>query len=1109
MKLLKAEIDGFGQLYGKQIPLDAGVIIVYGPNEAGKSTMFGFIRSMLFGFAKRGQSNERQEPVNGGKHGGRIFFRDAQDDAYVVERYAADGLGKLKLRGLRHAFGDDEWLQDQWTSTLAAADKPFEGGADLTQAEWERQFLGGIGEKLYRQLFAITLTELQEVGALSGEELGRYLYQAGWDNGKSIAAAEKRLAQEMDLLFKPRGTNQQINQQLKTLEQIEAVLRKRADAIVAYNELTQQTGKLDAALRQLEIELPAKEARQTLLHKACTSRPLWIRKQQLIIEREQVAYAASLSAHAEKEWDELRRQRAELREEAEKLRQKVLLMELQLEAISYNEQLLRIGDETEALLQTTENIRQLKQDSAELESELREHDEMIARLVSSIAPEWTERQLRELHVTIADRDYVRNARQQELEHSRGEERFAAELETLKQQEQEASIALEEARSAAARDQERSEQEGSTGFDVLPRTRDALKGAWNALDSALREWELERARSAGAAAAASESESAGRGAAASGRGGAGPLWAAAAGAGGAALALGAAALGGASRGIGFAALALAGAALALVALAMLRSRSAGNAAGEGSDQLHGRGRSRGRSGASSATGTDFTALNEREKRVHHALEIMVHKPQEAAAALLAAKHYSSPEHLLAAEQARTQLRAAVEARLEALQRSERLIDHCSELARRLERLRAHAAGRSEAAAAAAQARQAIARQWAGWLAARSLPAGMSPAAALEAFELAEQALQRLQHYDRLSAKQAAASKQLAAFAKQAAELCEHFEEAAAGVAVDPALALRLLHAEIRRHAAAKQEARGIIARRDELRMAQQAAESRQLELENQVMKQMDAAGLSSETQYELALEHRGSLLALELEQAKLTLEMTAGMSAERICELEDLFGNYDEEQLQHLQLESLSELKELERQKQDQLEKRGRVRQSLDHLLKEEEHQRLLSDKAMTVAQIEKDTERYAVLAISAALISRTKRVYEEERQPVVLRNASRFITKLTDGKYIRVLTTPGEPGIRLETAERRLIDSGMLSRGTAEQVYLAMRLALAEEASRGIKLPLMLDDVFVNFDKGRLHAVTKLLAALSSERQIIVMTCHEHVRDAMLEHCEGALLVQI
>ncbi|MCZ4368865.1 hypothetical protein, partial [Sulfitobacter dubius] len=89
--------------------------------------------------------------------------------------------------------------------------------------------------------------------------------------------------------------------------------------------------------------------------------------------------------------------------------------------------------------------------------------------------------------------------------------------------------------------------------------------------------------------------------------------------------------------------------------------------------------------------------------------------------------------------------AVEARLEALQSSERLIGNQAELASRLDRLRTLMAERSHAAAAAAQSRQAAARQWAGWLAARALPDGMSPSAALEAFELAEQAVQRLQQY----------------------------------------------------------------------------------------------------------------------------------------------------------------------------------------------------------------------------------------------------------------------------------------------------------------------------------------------------------------------------
>lgn len=1134
MKLLKAEIDGFGQLYGRSLELDAAVIVVYGPNEAGKSTMFGFIRSMLYGFSKRGQASERQEPVNGGKHGGRLFWSDRDGERFVLERYSADSSSKLKLRALGNrtsVMSDMNGATHEQTANAGLIE-----GAVLLQSDWERQFLGGISERLFRQLFAVTLTELQEVGALSGDELGRYLYQAGWDSGKSITAAEKRLSQEMDSLFKPRGTNQQINQGLKTLDQLEAELRKRVDSIASYNELTQRVEVLDASLIRIEDELPRKEAAHLLLNKACAVRPLWMRKQKLLIEREGYAQAIMLSPQAERSWEQLLRQRSERREEAEKYRQKALLLELQLDVISFDERLIHIADEAQALVQRSDSMTKLKGDCAELEVELREHDDAIARLVSSIAPEWSERQLRAFHVTIADRDLVRNTRQAEVDRTRVEERFAAELETLRQQEREATGAWEEAESAVRRDNKQRETDSGESFALLPRNRAALMAAWNAVDSALREWELERVRTA-AAAGASGSKEASRGAAAAGQGGAGPLWAAAAAAGGAALALGAAALSGiaageAAGGAGVAALALAGAALAVAVAAVMRSRSGGSAARGGSrgagvsagraegesgrswspEEDGGRMRGRGRStfsGSAGNTRADESLLSQREQNIHNALASMVREPAEAAASLLAAKHHSSPEHLLAAEQARAQLRAAVEARLEALQQSARLIDNAAELASRLDRLRALTEERSHAANAAAQTKEAAAEQWAGWLAARALPAGMSPSAALEAFELAEQAVQRLQQYDRLTAKKAAAEQVQAAFAAQAAEICGHFKEAENQLAADTSLALRLLHAETRRHTAAKQEAQAIEAQRAELLVALQATEIGLKELQESITEQMAAAGIQDELDYEAALQQRVRLQDLDLDLSKLELEITAGMSADRVAELEVLYGMYDEEQLQALQAESSLELDKLEKQKREDLEQRGRLRQSIEHLLKEDEQHKLLTEKEMTVAQLEADTERYAVLAISAALIRRTKRIYEEERQPVVLRNASRYITMLTNGKYTRILTTPGESAIRLETSDHRLIESTLLSRGTAEQVYLAMRFALAEEAAHGAKLPLMLDDVFVNFDRGRLHAVTKLLAEMSYERQIIVMTCHEHVRDAMLEHCKDAVLVQI
>src|SRR5439155_18200022 len=65
-----------------------------------------------------------------------------------------------------------------------------------------------------------------------------------------------------------------------------------------------------------------------------------------------------------------------------------------------------------------------------------------------------------------------------------------------------------------------------------------------------------------------------------------------------------------------------------------------------------------------------------------------------------------------------------------------------------------------------------------------------------------------------------------------------------------------------------------------------------------------------------------------------------------------------------------------------------------------------------------------------------------------------------------------------------------LSRGTAEQLYLCLRLALASEfARRAESLPLIMDDVLVNFDPVRARAVARELVRFAERRQILIFTC--------------------
>ena len=55
MRIRNLHIDGFGHFADKTIEFDAGLVVLHGSNEAGKSTLINFIRTILFGFPTRGR----------------------------------------------------------------------------------------------------------------------------------------------------------------------------------------------------------------------------------------------------------------------------------------------------------------------------------------------------------------------------------------------------------------------------------------------------------------------------------------------------------------------------------------------------------------------------------------------------------------------------------------------------------------------------------------------------------------------------------------------------------------------------------------------------------------------------------------------------------------------------------------------------------------------------------------------------------------------------------------------------------------------------------------------------------------------------------------------
>lgn len=140
-----------------------------------------------------------------------------------------------------------------------------------------------------------------------------------------------------------------------------------------------------------------------------------------------------------------------------------------------------------------------------------------------------------------------------------------------------------------------------------------------------------------------------------------------------------------------------------------------------------------------------------------------------------------------------------------------------------------------------------------------------------------------------------------------------------------------------------------------------------------------------------------------------------------------------------------------------------------------------------------DAHRWAVLTIARDVLERTREEFQQERQPALMLAASKYLSELTLGRYTSVRAVIGEKEQDLEVieGESHAKRANELSRGTAEQLFLAMRFALIEEYAKNAEpMPVVLDDILVNFDPDRAQAACKVIMDLSERFQVIFLTCH-------------------
>lgn len=164
----------------------------------------------------------------------------------------------------------------------------------------------------------------------------------------------------------------------------------------------------------------------------------------------------------------------------------------------------------------------------------------------------------------------------------------------------------------------------------------------------------------------------------------------------------------------------------------------------------------------------------------------------------------------------------------------------------------------------------------------------------------------------------------------------------------------------------------------------------------------------------------------------------------------------------------------------------------------------------TIRDLAMEWSRYA---LARHLLLEARGRFEKERQPGVIRTASALFSAITGGAWNGIAASLEDSSLRVLPPHGEPVSPEVLSRGTQEQLYLALRLAhIRNHAAQAAALPVIMDDVLVNFDPERARRTVRAFGDLASPQngtpghQLLYFTCHPHMADMLRETVPGARL---
>jgi len=259
-----------------------------------------------------------------------------------------------------------------------------------------------------------------------------------------------------------------------------------------------------------------------------------------------------------------------------------------------------------------------------------------------------------------------------------------------------------------------------------------------------------------------------------------------------------------------------------------------------------------------------------------------------------------------------------------------------------------------------------------------------------------------------------------------------------------------------------------------------------------------AKCGSHSQLEAAERRSADYLRIKAAIDSIEQEILDAGEGSTIAELETQAEGIDPDSLPGRITELKNKIEdELEPKRTELASAKGREEKELEIMDGSDQAATLADQAQATLASIRSDAERYIQVKLAGKILRDQIERYRQENQGPLVKRASEHFSALTLGSFDGLMTDFNErdepilAGIR--PGGERVTVEGMSS-GTRDQLYLALRLASLEKYMESSEpMPFIVDDILVDFDDARSQAALNSLAELAEKTQVILFTHHSRV----------------